>query len=143
MSKIINVKRIIIISSVKSTSELPKRFTIASKSKIYKLFPTSLITNFEDYAKYFVGKSLGKKAKLYKKYLAVRDEVYLKWSIHNAINWQQETAPKDIIHIHGTLDSIFPIKHIQNAFVIDGGTHAMVITRAKEISKIISENLAE
>lgn len=143
MSKIIKVQKVIIISSVKSTSELPTRFTVASKSKIYKLFPTSLISNFEDYAKFFIGKSLEKKAKLYKKYLAVRDELYLKWSIHNAINWKQEKAPENITHIHGTADTIFPVKHIKEAHFIKDGTHAMVITRAKEISKIIHESLTQ
>lgn len=141
MSKFIDVKKIIIISSVKSKNELPKRFKIASKSKIYKLFPTSIVTNFEDYAKYFVGKHLEKKAKLYKKYLSVRGKKYIKWSIHNAINWNQETALDNITHIHGTKDEIFPIKSIKNAIEIENGNHSMIIIKAKQISKIIHESL--
>ena len=65
MSKFMEAQKIIIISSVKSKEELPKRFKIAAKSKIYKLFPTKIVTNFENYAKYFVGKNLEKKAKLF------------------------------------------------------------------------------
>ena len=141
MSKFIDVKKIIIISSVKSKEELPKRFKIASKSKIYKLFPTKLISNFEDYAKYFVGKSLEKKAKLYKKYLSVRNKKYLKWSIHNAINWNQEQPLHHVTHIHGEDDEIFPIKNIQNCITIKKGNHSMIILKAKEISRIIDETL--
>ena len=125
MSKFMDVKKIIIISSVKSTGELPKRFKIASKSKIYKLFPTQIVTNFESYAKYFVGKSLEKKAKIYKKYLSVRGKTYIKWSMH----------------IHGAKDEIFPIKSIKNCIRIEDGNHSMIILKAKEISKIIHENL--
>lgn len=141
MSKFIDVKKIIIISSVKSKNELPKRFKIASKSKIYKLFPTKIVTNFESYAKYFVGKNLERKAKLYKKYLSVRGKKYIKWSIQNVINWDQETVMDNITHIHGTKDEIFPIKNIKNSIEIDGGNHSMIILKAKQISKIIHESL--
>lgn len=141
MSKFINVHKIIIISSVKCTNELPKRFRIASKSKIYKLFPTQIVTNFENYAKFFVGKSLEKKAKIYKKYLSVRGKSYIKWSIHSVINWRQEKPLKNIIHIHGTDDHIFPIKNIKNSIEIESGTHSMIILKAKQISKIIHRSL--
>ncbi len=141
MSKFMDVQKIIIISSVKSKKELPNRFKIAAKSKIYKLFPTKIVTNFEDYAKYFVGKSLERKAKMYKKYLSVRNKEYLKWSIQNAITWNQEEPLKNIAHIHGTNDEIFPIKSISNCIKIKNGNHAMIIIKAKEISKIIDATL--
>lgn len=141
MSKFIDVKKIIIISSVKSKKELPKRFKIAAKSKIYKLFPTQIVTNFENYAKYFVGKSLEKKAKVYEKYLSVRGKTYIKWSIHNAINWRQDKPMENILHIHGTEDNIFPFKNIQNCIKIEGGNHSMIILKAKQISKIIHQSL--
>ncbi|MHB0756055.1 alpha/beta hydrolase [Polaribacter sp. M15] len=141
MSKFIDVQKIIIISSVKSKKELPKRFKIAAKSKIYKLFPTKIVSNFENYAKFFVGKSLERKAKLYKKYLSVRNKDYIKWAIHNAINWDQEKPLKNITHIHGTKDEIFPIKSIQNCIKVKNGNHSMIIIKAKEISTIIDTSL--
>ncbi len=141
MSKFVDTKKIIIVSSVKSTNELPKRFKIASKSKIYRLFPTTIISNFEDYARFFVGKTLEKKAEIYKKYLSVRGKSYLKWSIKNAVNWNQSKPIDGIVHIHGTKDQVFPINHIKNAIKIDGGNHAIIITKAREISKIIHESL--
>lgn len=141
MSKFIDVQKIIIISSVKSKNELPKRFKIASKSKVYKLFPTQIITNFENYAKYFVGKNLERKVKLYRKYLSVRGKKYIKWSIENAINWNQDNVLDGVVHIHGTNDEIFPIKNITNPIIIENGNHSMIIIKAKQISKIIHESL--
>ena len=69
LAKFVNPKKVIIISSVKSPNELPGRFKFAKFTRIYKLFPIKIIENFEDYTKYFLGKSLKKKANLYKKYL--------------------------------------------------------------------------
>ena len=141
MSKYIDTKKIIIISSVKSNNELPKRFKMAKFTKVYKFFPTKIVSNFEDYAKYFLGKSLKKRAEIYKKYLSVRGKTYLNWSINSILNWKQEKPQNNVIHIHGTSDHVFPIKNIDNAIEIEGGTHVMILTKAKKISKIIDETL--
>lgn len=141
MSRFINCKKVIIISSVKSKNELPLRYKISSFTGIYSLFPTRFLTNFEDYTKYLIGKSLQKKARDYKKYLSVRNESYLKWSIKNVLKWEQNEHLKNLIHVHGTDDSVFPIKHIKNAILIEGGTHAMILNKAKNISDIIHQNL--
>ena len=72
MSKLLDVKKVIIISSVKLHKEFPKDLNLQVKVKAYKLFPTQIVTNFEDYAQYFLGKSLKRRAEIYKKYLSVR-----------------------------------------------------------------------
>lgn len=141
MSKFINTKKIIIISSVKSKNEFPKRFKFANASKIYKLFPTSIVTNFDNYSKFFIGKYLRKKAENYKRYLTVKDKTYIEWSIQTVLNWKQETPIDPILHIHGTKDNVFPIKHIHNCEQIIDGDHAMIIIKAKKISEIINNYL--
>ncbi|MDD7914222.1 alpha/beta hydrolase [Polaribacter ponticola] len=141
ISKFIETRKVIIISSVKTKHELPTRFKISSMSKLYKLFPTKIVNNFESYAKFFLGKSLKKRADIYKKYLSVRGTKYLKWSIHNVLHWSQEKPLTDIIHIHGTEDHVFPYKNIKNPIKIEEGTHVMILTKAKKISQIIHESL--
>lgn len=142
MSKFLKCKKIIIISSVKSKEELPNKFKIANFGNIYKLFPTKLITNFEDYSRFFIGKSLKKRAKIYEKYLSVRSEDYLKWSIKNVLKWDQIKPLDHIVHIHGTDDKVFPINTIKNAIEIEHGTHVMILNKAKKISEIIDQSLA-
>ncbi|SDR88504.1 hypothetical protein SAMN05216503_1273 [Polaribacter sp. KT25b] len=141
ISKFIDTRKIIIISSVKSKNEFPKKFKFANLSNLYKLFPTNIITNFEKYSKFFIGKKLKKKAANYKRYLTVKDKTYLQWSIYNVLNWQQEIPTKNILHIHGTKDKVFPIKYIHNCEQIIGGDHAMIMTKAKKISEIINTYL--
>jgi esterase/lipase len=141
LAKFLNPRKVIIISSVKSPNELPERFKFAKFTKIYKLFPIKVIENFEDYTKYFLGKTLKKKADLYKKYLYVRSKESLKWSIYTIIKWEQIKPIENIIHIHGSADTVFPIKNIKNAIEIKEGTHIMILTKAKKISKIIDKIL--
>lgn len=139
MSKIINCKKVIIISSIKNRNELPKRLKIAQKTKAYKLFPIKIIENIETYEQYFLSDYLKKRAKLYKLYLSVRNTTYLKWAIQTILNWQQKETLQNVSHIHGSNDEIFPIKHIKNSIEINEGTHIMILNKAKIISKILEK----
>ncbi len=137
MSKIISVKKTVIISSVKSKKELPKRLRVAKATKAYKLFPTKAVTNLEKFAQYAFGNTAKKRVDLYRKYLSMRDENYLPWAIYNVLHWQQEEPLPEVIHIHGNNDGVFPSKHIKNCTIIEGGTHVMILNKAKQISKLL------
>lgn len=139
MSKIIPCKKVIIISSVKSNKELPKRLKLALITKVYKLFPSKIIANIEKYEHYFFNDYLKKRAELYKIYLSVRDPNYLQWAIYNVLHWHQNKELANIIHIHGKKDEVFPIKNIKNSIEIENGTHIMILNKAKKISKLLEK----
>lgn len=137
ISKHVHSKKVVIISSVKSRNEFPKRLKFLLKTKIYKLFPAKSFANFDNYSMYIFGVFAKKKLNMYKEYLSVRDENYLIWSIEHVLNWKQTKPIVGIIHIHGTKDHVFPIKHISNCIEIENAKHAMILNKAKKISKII------
>ena len=139
MSKIISCKKVIIISSIKSSKELPKRLKIAQITGAYKLFPSKIIANIESYEHYFFNDYLKKRAELYKIYLSIRDKKYLQWSIYNVLHWQQKEPLDNTIHIHGNDDEVFPVKHIKNYIKIEKGTHIMILNKAKTISKLLEK----
>jgi len=131
MAKYIPVRKIIIISSVKNKSELPKRMIFAKYTQAHKLLPTGLVNNVELLTKYAFGETVQKRLALYERYLSVRDKYYLDWSLDKIINWQQSECPKNLVHIHGDKDPVFPIGHIKGCITIENGTHAMIIYRYK------------
>ena len=131
MSKFLNLRKLIIVSSVKSKHELPNRMKLAKITKAYKLLPTQFVSNFESFAKYTFGETIKKRVNLYKKYLSVNDKRYLDWAIHNMICWEQEEVIPNIIHIHGDKDPVFPIKNIFDSIIVEGGTHIMIINKYK------------
>jgi len=139
ISKIIPVKKVVLISSIKHQNEMPKRLNWILKTHFYKLFPSKVLANFNKNSKYVVNDSLKRKASIIDKYLQVRDEKYLNWAIFNVLNWQQNNYLNNTIHIHGSDDFIFPIKYIENCIVIEGGTHEMILTKSKKINKILQE----
>lgn len=139
MSAFLNLKKLIIISSIKTKFELPLRITIARKTLAYKLVPTKLILSADDLSKFAIGKKTKKRLELYQQYLSVRDEKYLDWAIENMVCWNRETADENVIHIHGDKDFVFPIDKIKNCTIIEGGTHIMILNRFKWFNEHLPE----
>lgn len=131
MSKLISVRKTIIISSVKTNKEFPIRMKFAKTTKVYKLLPTGLVQNIEVLAKLAYGNTINQRFKLYEKYLSVRDKSYLDWALETIILWDNTIADEKIIHIHGDADAVFPIKNISNCIHIKGGTHIMILNKFK------------
>ena len=131
MSKFLDVRKLIIVSSVKTKFEFPKRFEVVRLTRLNKIFPTSLVQKVENWEKLLISDSIKKIGKLYDKYLTVKDPYYLDWSIENILNWDQEKPIKGIIHIHGDNDFVFPYKNITNCSCVPNGTHAMIVNRAR------------
>jgi len=131
MAKLRPVKKVILVSSVKKTAELPKKMQFAKYTKVHKLLPTGLVNNVELLAKYAFGETVTKRLELYEEYLSIRDKYYIDWSIDQIVNWSQSECPDCLVHIHGDKDAVFPIGYIKDCIKVKNGTHTMIIHRAK------------
>ncbi|MDD7884874.1 alpha/beta hydrolase [Flavivirga sp. 57AJ16] len=143
MSKHIHVRKLIIISSVKSKHELPTHMILAKKTKAYTLVPIQLASNIDLLAKYVFGGIIKKRIDLYKKYLSVNDSKYLSWAIKQMVCWDQNENLPGIVHIHGDNDAVFPIKNITNCITIKNGTHIMIINKYKWFNKNLPHIILE
>ncbi len=131
MSKYIKPRKLIVVSSVKTKHELPTRMKVLRATKAYKLLPTQLMSNIDLLAKYAFGNTITKRIELYRKYLSVNDKRYLDWAIEQVINWNQEEAMPEVIHVHGEKDAVFPYANIKECIAVKGGTHIMIINKYK------------
>ncbi len=131
MSKHMKLRKLFVVSSVKSKHELPKRMKVMKFTKAYKLLPTQLVANIDVLAKYAFGETITKRLELYKKYLSVNDKDYLDWAIENVIEWEQSEPNEKAIYIHGDNDMVFPHSCKGNCIVIKGGSHIMIINKYK------------
>ncbi|WP_108803788.1 MULTISPECIES: alpha/beta hydrolase [unclassified Aquimarina] len=139
MSKYLNVSKLVVISSVKTKHELPKRMRLVRKTKAYKLMPTSLVSKIDNWEKLAFGDFAKKRAAMYQKYLSVNDKTYLDWAIEKIVCWDQEEVIDGIVHIHGSKDIVFPISYIDNCITVEKGTHVMIINRARWFNKHLPE----
>ena len=135
ISKIVKVDKLIIISSIKCNKEMPSHMKFGKITKSYKLLPIKWINDFESLISFVLGPKIKKRVDLYRKYLSVRDENYLSWSLREMIEWKQSKPLKNIIHIHGTKDLVFPTLYIKNFIKVPRGDHAMILKRAEWINQ--------
>lgn len=143
MAQFIQVRKVIIISSVKTNLEFPRRMKVAKTTKAYKLIPTALFANIESLSKFSFGKKINQRIKLYEKFLRVRDKRYLDWAVEQVILWERTIADASVIHIHGDEDDVFPIKNIQNCIVVKGGTHVMILSKYKWLNENLPKIILE
>jgi pimeloyl-ACP methyl ester carboxylesterase len=136
IADIIAVKKVIIISSVKCNLEFPRRMRFAKLVQAYRVFPTALMERVDWLARFARGNSfIAKRLRLYEKYLSVRDKKYLDWAFKTVITWDRAVPNPKVVHIHGTADGVFPPKYLKDYIPVKGGTHIMIINKAKWINE--------
>ena len=143
MAQFLNLRKLIIVSSVKSNIELPRRMKIAKTTRAYKLLPTGLLQDVEKLVKFAFGDVMKQKLKLYEQFLHMRNKEYLDWAIEQVICWDRVKIDPNVIHIHGDADEVFPVKNIKKYINVKGGTHIMILNRFRwfnqHLPKIILE----
>ncbi len=145
LREIMSVKKTILISSIKSKDEMPGYFELIKKIKLNELVPGSLLKKGAPLIKPFITKGFDKTAiRHFTDMLHDADEAFISWGIEVVLNWKRiNSNEKDIVHIHGTSDIVFPIKNIRQInYIIKGGTHDMVMTSAGEVNEILRKEIA-
>ena len=143
MARFIQARKVVIISSVKTNLEFPRRMKVAKSTKAYKLIPTNLVENIESLSKFSFGHKIDQRLKLYEKYIRIRDKRYLDWAIEQIILWERTVADENVVHVHGDEDEVFPIKNIKNCTVVKGGTHAMILSKCKWLNENLPRIILE
>ena len=139
VSKIIPVKKVILIASAKNKSELPKWFLLAGKLKLNQIVPSSLLKTTNFITNWLFGAATSAEKLLLKNIIKDTDPRFLKWAINQIVNWKNLSVPQNCIHIHGTNDRILPAKYLKVDYKIKNGGHFMTVNKAKEIEVIIKK----
>lgn len=137
VSKLINVKKMVLLSSVKTRNELNKRQFFFMRLGLYRLIPSGLIkhTNFLTF-RYFGARSPNDKEAL-THLLLDTDVTFFRWALKSIAHWDNKEAPERTIQIHGTTDRVITSRLVHPDYRIKGGGHLMVLNEADTISKII------
>ncbi len=140
IAKQIQVEKVILISSVKQTEEIPWYFRLFRWLPIHLLFPfKSLLWSAYWLIYYLFSLETIAERKLLKSILIETDAKFLKWAINQVILWKNQTIPDNIYHLHGTSDRVFPVGLIDPDITIEKGGHFMIMNRAEEISQSINQ----
>jgi pimeloyl-ACP methyl ester carboxylesterase len=135
IAKKIKLNKAILISSIKTVDEALKSFWWYRHIPLYKLIPAKIYTSSGFLVRFVMGKISKKNSALFIDMLRKTSPRFAKWAIGAIMHWDNRTIPENVYHIHGDKDLMFPYQRIKDATIIEGGTHIMIMTRAKDINQ--------
>ncbi|MGB3672240.1 MAG: alpha/beta hydrolase [Phormidesmis sp.] len=138
IAKQITTEKVILLSSVKETSEIPFYFKLFRALPLHRIVPFKhLLWAVYWLAYWLFGPGDAEKKQLLKTILIETDPVFLKWALHRVVVWKNKEVPDNLVHIHGRGDRIFPFRFVSPNYTVEGGSHLMVMNRAAEISTLL------
>ncbi|MGN6195004.1 MAG: alpha/beta fold hydrolase [Ginsengibacter sp.] len=144
IAKLIPVEKVILISSIRDRYELPFFMKLTAALRLNRIIPLKPYKILEPIENYNLGVETDGEKQLLREYRKNIKQAYTDFAINEIVNWKNEWSPKNVIHIHGTNDHIFPIKYIHNPdYIINGGGHLLLMNNAEEVNQILKKELAE
>jgi pimeloyl-ACP methyl ester carboxylesterase len=137
LSDTLNPLRTVVISSAKSRLELPGRYTLQRHLRINRILPKGLIKGSARVLQGIVEPDRRHDKATFKDMLKQKDPLYLKRTVDMIVNWERISYPEDIVHIHGDSDNTIPVKNVSCDFLLEDGSHMMMLTRAPEINLLL------
>ena len=142
ISKIKKFKKIFLLSSAKTKFEIPFYYRVLGKLNLLKFIPISLLKKVNFLTYYVFGAKTNSEKYLLKDIIKNTDENFLKWALHQIINWKNKDFDANIVHIQGNRDLILPHYFVKYDYLIERGTHFMTLNQSEQIEQIILRSLA-
>jgi surfactin synthase thioesterase subunit len=133
----------IIISSAKAFHELPNRYTFVQKVPLNRIIPKRITKGSARILQGIVEPDRKHDKETFKDMLRIKDPLYVQRTVDMITHWDRTTYSSQIIHIHGNKDHTIPIKNVQYDYLVEDGSHMMMITRAEEINQMLAAILRE
>lgn len=142
IAKYIEVKKIILLSSVKTYKELPFYWRWLGITKLQLIVPPTWILQTNFFVFWVIRlKKKEHKILLTKLFKDTNHWIY-KWSADVLLNWKNTTVHPNIYHIHGDGDTVLPHIFTKPDFLIKGGGHFCLVTHSEEVSMVLQQQIA-
>ncbi|MFD3000740.1 alpha/beta hydrolase [Pontibacter toksunensis] len=143
LAKILKPRKTIIISSLATRHALPWYYRALGSMKLQRWVPLKVLQSGMPLAPWFFGAHTRPNKKLLKEVILDIDELFLRWSLGQLLDWQQEEVLPGLVHIHGTADRVLPLYDRPGLIKVPGGEHLMVLHQPGEISAILKKILED
>lgn len=141
LSKIVSPVQTIIISSISTDKQLPWHLRMVKYLKLHKFIPTRFLQVKSRLVYWFMGANTIREKAVFNQILKNTDIVFFRWAVSVLLKWKQAAPIKNLQHIHGSSDNIFPLSNISCSHVVPYGGHLMVYSRSEELSLLLNKLL--
>jgi len=137
ISKIKRLQKLIIISGIKSSNELPGWMKLVGILKLNRILPVRSYKFTERIDNNRLGITTDEERELARALRQLADKAHMEWGVNEIFNWRNEWIPDNVSHTHGDKDRIFPVSKVNADYIIKDATHLLVYNRADEVNKCI------
>lgn len=142
ISKFIPTEKVILISSAKTKKEIPPYFRLLKIFQGHRWLSYKLLVRLGLlFGGWLFGTTCKADKDLLNEIIHDTDETLFRWSWHRVAHWKNMFIPGNTIHIHGNHDHMLPSQFVRADYIIQRGTHLMVVNKAEEISDILNKIL--
>lgn len=107
IAKLVKLKKLILISSVETSNQLPKHLITMGKSMVFDILPNKLIKP----PKFVLGYLFGAQNKsLLNQIIKDTKPEFIRWALTTIIKWSNDSIIKEAIRIYGTKDRLIPLR---------------------------------
>ena len=137
LARVCPPEKLILISSTKCRKELPWYGRLIGNLRLHRFVPLAHPQYTSRISISLNGIKSAEDLAVFKGFAAGRDIELLRWSVDQALRWRECALPEKTVSVHGTADRLLPGRYVHPDFWIEGGTHFMIVTKAKEISDLL------
>ncbi|MGE0561484.1 MAG: alpha/beta fold hydrolase [Flavobacteriales bacterium] len=139
LADILNPDKVVIISSAKTSKELPIQLKRLKFIGISRLLNAERIRYLVGNSSRFFGAMNTQQREVFYQMAENINIDFIVWSIKAILNWDKKTASSKIIHIHGNKDFVIPITNIIPTYLIEKGDHMMIWNKSVLINQQLRE----
>ncbi len=141
LSRLIEPQKVILLASVKNRNEMPHFIRSMKYLKLHKPIKGDLYKQAHRLlVNRLSNRGEAEMAEVITEMLMDTPSEFFEWAIDAVIHWQPPLEyNNNIIHIHGTNDTLFPYSRISNAIPVKNGSHILNLTMSEEVNRILRE----
>lgn len=144
MSEFLHPEKTILISSAANRKEFPFQYKFQKVIPLYFIVPGFVMKGSARMLQPIVEPDRKHNKETFKAMLKAKNGKYMRRSIKMVIQWKRTSNTAPIVRIHGENDHTLPVRNVKHVdYLIHDGSHMITLTRGKQISGLLIEELGK
>lgn len=143
MAKVVDTEMVVLIASVKNRQEIPFYFRWPCRLGLHKLLPMGLVKTPNFITDWLFTVSAAGDRVMLAAIIRDTDPAFLKWAIDKVASWDNTAPVRNLWHIHGTGDRVFPVRFLRDVIKVAGGGHFMTYNKSDEVAQKLGALFAQ
>jgi pimeloyl-ACP methyl ester carboxylesterase len=138
MARLRPLALVALVSSIPGADQLPPLLKLIRATGVQHWLPPQILKLTPRLGQWYFGVGGGAEYELFRQILLDQEPRYTRWAIRSLFRWDsRDIGPS--VQIRGTHDRVFPPGPAKVEYLVQGGTHFMVYSRAPEIARILND----